>query len=483
MRPGNTEALRRNHPELLALLEQTAPLTTAHLEPSRRGPETLVWTDTGGRRRFLHSQVDPVEEARKLAAAAIAPGMTRALVVGHGAGHELRALAARGGEVWVLAATAPLLRLLCDQTDLSDIFSNPAVRWIFGRPSNMARQMAELMKDLSGREGEIAVVIHPPFVETVPEEFSSVVDVVRKIQSGRETEEELRPVAAGNFRRNLPALAAPGVSSLFGLARGRPVVVAGAGPSLDDAIEPLRGLYSFAYLIAVDTVAEGLAEMDMPADLIVSLDPRPDSMIHFHSRADRPSRPEILVFTPITYPDIVRAFEGRRMVAIPRRHFFLHPIEADLSCKGLLRSGGSVSILAASLAAAMTPAYVCLAGVDFQARPRHLYSRLSSYLRRARAELSRVSSFENVEHDFLSKELRKTPTQSTAPRLEHYASDFRLMLRETPVPFYTLGPSLEGVRRGALPCVAAPRMDRPIRVPEEGGPLPSTLMQRLGISP
>lgn len=486
MIPANESALEKTNPSLLAAISAARPSDRIELVPSRRGPPTLVWIDSDGRRKFLHSPVDPAAESRKVAEAAVGGvgSAARAILIGHGAGYEIRALAERVEELWVLAANLTLLRFVCDRLDLSDVLMNPKVRWLFGTPSEVSSQLKTLTRSAGADLPTMEVVIHPPLLEPIPAEFETVVAIVRQIQSGRDTEDLIGPIARENFRKNYSALASAGVRTLFGTAGGRPVIVAGAGPTLDDSLPVMRDLYPFSYLIAVDTVADGLAGEGLEPDLVVSVDPRPDSLIHFQSLTDAGPRRSILVFTPITYPDIVKAFEGRRLVAIPKNHFFLKPAEPILRDKGMLLSGGSVSILAASLAAALGPAYVCVTGVDFRATRRKFYSNLATYIRHIPIHGDRLVNPETREYEIVSREFHETSAGLATPRLEHYAADFRCLLKGSLVPFYSIGPApMPGVRSGILPCTDRISLRRPIEIPPAAANPPAGLFEVLGMRP
>jgi len=73
-----------------------------------------------------------------------------------------------------------------------------------------------------------------------------------------------------NLLDNLPLLAAAGDAA--DLAADLPVVVAGAGPSLDDAIPALRALRGRYALVAADTALPALARAGVPPDLVVCLE-------------------------------------------------------------------------------------------------------------------------------------------------------------------------------------------------------------------
>lgn len=499
----NEIALKRRHPSLFSSLRRSSLKPDVELVPSRRGPVTLIWKAPDGRPRYVHSPVDPAGEAEKVAEAVLRSWIQssngsglpkRALLVGHGAGYLIRALSARVEELWVLVADLPLLAFLCERLDVSDLFMKPSIRWLFGKPSEIQKQLREVLDAVkSGASAEdVCTVLHPPFLEIIPKEFAGLIEVVEQIRQGRNTEDFIEPIAKKNLRQNFQALGSPGVSSLFGLARGRPVAVVGAGPSLDASLSELRNLHAMAYVIAVDTVAEGLAELGISPDLVFSADPREDSKIHFTDpRLLSRSR---LVFTPITHPEIVGRFEGRRFLAVPQSHFLLKPIEHLMAGKGILMGGGSVSLIASALAVAMEPAYVCLAGVDLgveetqEGHEVRFYSRLSSYLRWARDGAHRFSSSELKEYEILTAEIRRTERdpKGGSPRLKSYASEFRYILKECLIPFYSLGPTpVEGVRSGVLPCLSVQPPQRPIPVPPDEADLEvaKTWLEGLGLNP
>lgn len=486
----NTESLRKFHPKLLSALGATQAASNVEMVESRRSGRapSLVWIDRQGTRKYLHSPVDPEAEAQKWARAALeaadvgdadpaeCPDGRKALLIGHGMGYEIRAVSKLVDELWIMSANLPLLRFLCDRVDLSDIFADSRIRWLFGNPDDIQKQLMILVGD--GRQ-DVRIVIHPPFLDTLPPQYACLLAVVQKIQSGRETEDVIRPVAEENFRKNVPALDSPGVSVLFGKARGRPVVVAGAGPTLDGSLEVLRQFHPRAYFVAADTVLKGLYDEKLKPDVVVSVDPRPDSGMHFK---DMDFKDTLLVFTPITHPDVVRKFEGRRLLAIPKNHFFLKPLEKDFARKGILMGGASVSILASSLAAAMEPAFVFLAGIDFRAGGGLLYSRLSSYHRYARTEAGRFSNPETLEYNFQSHEIQVTDQGAGVPRMRNYAIDFRHVVKQSAVPFYSFGPApVEGVRGGLWPCVDCTPAPRPIQIPPETDPPAANLFEILGI--
>ncbi len=483
---ANRSALESGQPALLAALRETAPLPSAEVVRGKRGMDTVVWSDREGRKKYLHSPVDPVEESRRLAESVVGRRPVKiALLIGHGLGYEIRALLDRVSTVLVLAVNLPLLRRVSDSVDLSDLFSHPRVKWFFGSPEDISRRLTKWIgrHPAAGTDGEIEVILHAPFVDTIPDTHRGLIVTAQKLQAERDTEDRLRPLAESNIRVNRRALDAPGSAACFGMGKRHPAIVVAAGPTLDDALDRVRQMYPVSILIAADTVAEGLVEEGLPPDFIVSIDPQPESLLHFGVAGDVSwLKRSALIFTPISHPDVVNLFEGRRLLAIPHNHFFFRPAEAAMAHKGVLMGGGSVSILAASFAAALQPFYVALAGFDFRSSGTRFYSRLASYHRRTMSHPSRFSSIETAERDILDREIRRTFPGEDSPRLRSYASDFRLIVQKSCIPFYSFGASpIEGVRSGSFPCVDALPVRRPLPIPSKDDPAPPDVFERLGL--
>lgn len=462
---------------------------TFGLESARTGDPTLFRSDTAGFKYYLHSKVNPHTEADKWAdihTPSIRIGKT-ILLIGHGLGYEIRALAKKASEIWVLA-NLPLLRYVLPHLDFSDLFSSPAIHWISGTVPDISAQLHQYHLEHNGTD--IHIIIHPPFVDALPAEMDSLMQAIKRIQNGRETEDLLKPLAQNNFIDNIKTLSSPGVIHLAGLSRDRPIVIAGAGPSMDLCVQKIRDVYEFSYLIAVDTVAEGLVEEGLIPDFVVSVDPRHESLGHFNDIwkdvSVKQKLPDtVLVFTPVTHPEIVRRFVRRRLITIPNKHFFLHPLEGFFGKKGVLFGGGSVAILAASLALLMDPQYVLLAGIDFCIIDSQFYSKLSSYHRKNMNFVSRFISMETMEYEIIARELcYDAAGVRTTPRLVHYRDEFHNVVHNSPVNMYSMSLSCPvGLRFDRIPDTRYMPVHRPIGIPnDEMESIPTDILMRLGVS-
>jgi len=165
-----------------------------------------------------------------------------------------------------------------------------------------------------------------------------------------------------NLLDNLPLLAAAGDAA--DLAADLPVVVTGAGPSLDEALPVLRALRGRCALVAADTALPALALAGVPPDLVVCLEAQQANLRDF-----LPARPDgvRLACELAGHPGAARLFPGS--LSLFSTAFAPLAILERLEAAGLapLRAPalGSVGVAAAWTALRLTESAVFLAGLDF----------------------------------------------------------------------------------------------------------------------
>jgi len=166
-----------------------------------------------------------------------------------------------------------------------------------------------------------------------------------------------------NILANLPLLR--NALDFSALSTSRPVVVAGAGPSLDHTLPVLRSSRDRFVLVAVDTALPVLSACGLFPDIVVALEAQAVNNLDFI-----PVPPEdgpVLACDLSVHPSAARLFAGRL--------FFFSSEFAPLSFWDRLdRSGlrplrfpalGSVGVAAAHAALRMTRGSVYLTGLDF----------------------------------------------------------------------------------------------------------------------
>lgn len=167
-----------------------------------------------------------------------------------------------------------------------------------------------------------------------------------------------------NIARNLGL--AIGGRPLSELSTRKPVVVIGAGTSLDEAISYLSAHRERYYLLAVDTALGALAARSIQPDAVMALEGQAINARDFVAHPDRESIDLICDLT--SAPTVVRLFPAKR------RHFVLSEFASTVLLDRLEEQGialrripplGSVGIAATLIARELTDADVYLLGLDF----------------------------------------------------------------------------------------------------------------------
>lgn len=152
------------------------------------------------------------------------------------------------------------------------------------------------------------------------------------------------------------------VAQLFGTCVDRDVYVIATGPTLEEHFERLAKVRAQAQrplFICVDTAYRPLREHGVVPDLVVSI----DQLISFRHLPFEQSEGIPLVYLPMSDPEVLRAWKGKRYGG-----YSASPVYAALReayPRGELHVGGSVIHPAIDLAVKMGARRITLFGADF----------------------------------------------------------------------------------------------------------------------
>jgi hypothetical protein len=326
------------------------------------------------RNRSLYSSSEPREGARRRAAAARLADRALVLVPGLGLGYGLELLLQRlsagssllcvetDASLWALAASFPPPR-------------HPRLTVVFGlqaaigaaRELGLYRFRRVQLVPLCGsyhldRAGYDAIL-------------GALEEEIRQFWQNRITLAHMSRLWLRNLFANLVALAGSvespvppdWASALRGLPGaqpgGRPILVAGAGPSLEAALPRIARVRDRLTLLAVDTALPVLADAGLPPDWVYALDAQ-----HYNLEDFLPSRdPALLLLCDLSScPAVIRLFPRRAAFAT---RFAPLALFDRLQAAGLLPPElpplGSVGVTAVQAALGLTLGPVLLAGLDF----------------------------------------------------------------------------------------------------------------------
>ena len=182
-------------------------------------------------------------------------------------------------------------------------------------------------------------------------------------RANEEARQRLAPMYLEHTLRNLPALAGSAdVSALDGVAAGDPLVVCGAGPSLDRLLPELLAGRDRAWYVALDTSVRPLLAAGIVPDLVVSIDPTPMNGRHLLNLPTR-RRPWLVAEMSLD-PSAMTGFHRRTFACRVNRADPWPWLEALDVAPTSVRAWGSVLTTACDVVMRMQPSRVAFAAVD-----------------------------------------------------------------------------------------------------------------------
>ena len=247
-------------------------------EPAKSGEPTVAVTGPAGKKIYLHSRYQPVDEARKLIEPADVAGCMAFHVHGFGLGYHAEQLFEKLSPEGIIAVLEPDIRLLrtaFEHRDLSRLIASKRV-YFFCEPDK-----SQLLIKLTSWAAMFTMgfqkVEHAPSVQARPDFYARmqgwIDDFLAYCRTNMNTLVLNGKRTAENLARNIGWYAAtPGLGRLAGRYHGLPAVVVSAGPSLRKNKHLLKGLQDRAVIIAVQTTLQPLLEMGIEPHFVTSLD-------------------------------------------------------------------------------------------------------------------------------------------------------------------------------------------------------------------
>ncbi|MCB1152005.1 DUF115 domain-containing protein [bacterium] len=330
--------------------------SAAAFKSSPRG-YLLQLPDDNGRVVTLCSPRDPFAEAARFLESRLNPTRRGPIVLlGVGAGHRLvqaRHLAPEREVVGVVVCRGAFLAGL-ESGVLDGVLDDPRVRIVPGNASGLA-QLGEAMKSNDGD-----VIVHEAAVRVADEDAAEAARLARHLL----TYADAPPMAAERIRLNAMANREPlrkdwSLATWRGALAGDPVLVVGAGPSLDAALPIIELHGKRAWIIAVDAALRPMQAAGIVPDFAVSIDPNDANAEQCRDLNILPR----LIYFPSTHPEVVARWQGERIAAAPEGD----PLSDEVDPEGRLarlRSGGIVGTAALAAAEYMAAGAIAMVGMD-----------------------------------------------------------------------------------------------------------------------
>ncbi|EIW20918.1 protein of unknown function DUF115 [Pelosinus fermentans A11] len=350
---------------------------------SRIGVPTVRVMSPNGKWVFLHSSVDPMKEARKIAEGiSIEPGKVIA-VYGFALGYLVEALLEKLDErnpIFIIEPDRELFYIAMKTRDLRHLIESERIYLLVGDSIQVMHDRFMVIYDpvkhnelvMTGLQGHQTV--YADFRHQVMKSMKAVVNIkllnlVTLIKMG--------PDFVSNTLLNLAQYCAqPGIASLFERLAGKPVIIVAAGPSLNKNIQLLKKAKGKAAIFAVGTALKALNKCGIEPDLVFSIDPQLLNYEKHFKGVDMGGAS--LVAEIQSHHMILENFQGT--VFVSGSMGILKWFGDSIESKGTTQSGGSVAHNAFTAAYQMGANPIILVGQDLAyARDGHSHASGTNY--------------------------------------------------------------------------------------------------------
>lgn len=312
---------------------------------SRTGLPTVRVVAPTGKLIFLHSSIEPVAEARKMAAALSIQAGALVVVYGLGLGYLVEALLESTEQdvtFFVVEPDPGLFYLSMAKRDLRAVIESERVYLL---PSDSLDVICKIFGFYynAAKDAGICLTGLPGYWTVYPEIGQKLAGRIRDEVNAKllnlTTMIKLGPdIMASTILNLVDYYTHPGVNLLFDRFTGVPAIIVSAGPSLNKNIQLLARAKGKAIIIAVGTAVKALQKQGIIPDFVVSIDPHPLNYEHFKNTDT--SKTALLAELQSNRM-ILENYQGPVFVAGVSP--LLNAFECIPANKGALESGGSVA--------------------------------------------------------------------------------------------------------------------------------------------
>jgi hypothetical protein len=301
----NMQVVLTRFPALVDVISN-ADTSEFMVRPARKAGCTLI----NQQGITLHSRFDPIQEAEDLVHARGVDGGDNWLVFGFGLGYHLQAAlqsVESGGSLTVVELCPEVITAALEQVDLTELMSSPNFQlWLPGGNPSLEQRIADISED-------VRVLIHPASLALWRKQRLPLSDILDRLELDRMNERYSGAAYQEAVERNQEILdACNDVESYFGMIDHCPIMVVGAGPSLDEAKPLIKKYRTSLFLVAVNAAFIPLRNAGISPDAVVCVESRDAAAASFDGLGED-YVPLICVLG--TNPEVVENWNGPRLKA------------------------------------------------------------------------------------------------------------------------------------------------------------------------
>lgn len=301
--------------------------------------------------KYLHTNVNPLEEARLLVEECYNPKFDKYVVWGCGLGyHILRLFEISKGsiDICVFDEDADILRFAREYGVLSDI---PAERiQVVHDPEG--KKFAQSMRD-----ERVGLLLHLPSIRKI--ENSNLQNALHQLFASWNGAIVMKRELAINFRCNQKHCS-KNVDELAPVFHGSNVIIVGAGPSLNDLLPYLKKEQGKKKIVAVTTIWKKLLDAGIFPDYVFVMDPQQRTIGHL-TGVENTQVPLLLDST--AYWEFADKYAGEKYIIYQRGYTEAEQC-AEKGGYKTYETGGTVVTLAMDVVLAWGARAIYMVGID-----------------------------------------------------------------------------------------------------------------------
>lgn len=348
---GNRKVLKEKNPKLAQALEKfeegaiSGQAENYFIEPTSAGFFTMA-LEEDGKRWYLHSNRNPVEEARIWAKRNYQLEKEKYTLLGWGMGYQVRELLGLYSDMdlVVVEPDIGILYYSLQYGDWRNVLEKVTLVW-----DSEWQEISALISD------EREVVIYRPTIAHVKEQRLRT--LLNQIVDRKDAIADAETYFYQNIRENIRNCSLY-VDEIRDHVKGKRVIIVAGGPSLDKNIEQLRKKTEDVVIFAVGTVYKLLMQKGIPVDYVVISD------LWVYHQVEGIEQPEIPILLLATADRrISRYYQGRVYMVCQQGHKMAAEY-ARAKRYTCYSSGGSVATLALDIAIRLEAAAIAFIGLD-----------------------------------------------------------------------------------------------------------------------
>ena len=347
----NLEILKVKNPELVQALKKFEKRTIHgqaegyFVEPTSTGFFTLA-LEEDERRWYLHSNRNPVEEARIWANRNYQLEKEKYTLFGWGMGYHVRQLLNLYSDMdlVVVEPDIGILYYSLQYGDWQDVLEKVTLIW-----DPEYQKIGTLISD------EREVLLYRPTVAHVKNQ--RLREMMNQIMDRKDAIADAERLFYQNIRGNIRNCGFY-VDEIRNHVKGKRIIIVAGGPSLDKNIEQLREKPEDVVIFAVGTVYKLLMQKGIPVDYVVISD------LWVYHQVEGIEKPEVPILLLATADRrISRYYQGRTYLVCQQGHKMAADY-AEANGYTSYSSGGSVATLALDIAIRLEAAGIAFIGLD-----------------------------------------------------------------------------------------------------------------------